>query len=160
MKPGKEIVICSSASFYKQVVEVEQELKEMGYKVVIPLTAGKMKRSGDFRVETYKTWFKDPSNYARKMFLTKHHFNKIAKGDAVLVLNYKKNGIEGYIGGAVLCEIALALHLKKKIYILNPIDKSCSYAEEILGMLPIILEGDLSHIKNDGRRNRTKKIGK
>ena len=73
MKKPMTITICSSASFYKQVIEAEKALKEMGFKVFVPLTAGKMKRSGDFRVETYKTWFKDPDSYKRKTFLTKHH---------------------------------------------------------------------------------------
>ena len=147
-KPGEKIItICSSASFYAQVLEAEDFLKKAGFAVSVPLTANKMKKSGDFRVETYKTWFKNPNDYKRKTFLTKHHFNKIVKGDAVLVLNYEKNGIKGYIGGAVLCEMAIALQFKKKIYVLNPIDKTSSYKEEILAMDPVILNGDLSCIK-------------
>ncbi|MEI7480341.1 MAG: hypothetical protein WCJ59_01820 [bacterium] len=142
----KDIVICSSAAFYKQVLEVEKELKKMGFKVTIPLTAGKMKRSGDFRVETYKTWYKNPNDYKKKTFLTKHHFNKITKGDIVLVLNYEKNGVLGYIGGAVLAEMALALHFGKKIYVLNPLPKSVTYLEELEAMLPVILEGNLKKI--------------
>ena len=140
----KTIVICSSASFYKQVIEVRDILKKMGFKVSTPLTAGKMERTGDFKVETYKTWFADSNAYDRKKFLTKHHFNKIAEGDSVLVLNYEKNGKRGYIGGAVLMEMGIALHLGKKVYILNPVDESVSYKEEILGLLPVILNGDLS----------------
>lgn len=144
---GKIITICSSASFYTQVLEAKDTLKKRGFAVLVPLTANRMKKKGDFRVETYKTWFTNPDDYKRKMFLTKHHFNKIVKGDAILVLNYKKNGIEGYIGGAVLCEMAIALQFKKKIYVLNPIDTACPYKEEILGMAPMILNGDLSRIK-------------
>lgn len=143
----KTIVLCSSASFYKQVIEVRDALKKMGFKVLTPLTAGKMERTGDFKVETYKTWFKDSNSYSRKKFLTKHHFNKIAQGDAVLVLNYEKNGRSGYIGGAVLTEMAIALHFQKPIYILYPINQSIGYKEEILGMLPVILNGDLKLIK-------------
>jgi len=146
-KKKKEIVICSSAAFYRQVLEVEDELKKLGFKVTIPLTAGRMKKSGDFKVESYKTWYKDANDYKEKTFLTKHHFNKIVKGDCVLVLNYEKNGISGYIGGAVLSEMALALHFKKKIYVLNPIPLSLSYTEELFGTLPIILNGDLKLIK-------------
>jgi len=142
-----EIVICSSAAFYPQVIEIEKELKKLGFKVSIPLTANKMKKSGDFRVETYKTWYNNPNDYKQKTFLTKHHFNKIVKGDSILVLNYEKNGISGYIGGAVLAEMALGLHYGKKIYVLNPLPESVSYAEELHGMLPIILNGDLSLIK-------------
>ena len=144
---AKTVVICSSASFYKQVIEVAQTLRKMGFKVAVPLTAGKMERTGDFSVNTYKTWFGDGGqSYSRKNFLTKHHFNKIEKGDIVLVLNYEKNGRPGYIGGAVLSEMAVGLHLGKKIYILNDIDESVSYKEEILGMLPVFLEGKVENI--------------
>lgn len=143
----KGITICSSASFYAQVFEIEKVLKGAGFSVLIPLTANKMKRSGDFRVETYKTWLKNPNDYKRKTFLTKHHFSKVVRGDAILVLNYKKNDIEGYIGGAVLTEMAIALHFKKKIYVLNPIDESHSYKEEILAMNPVILNGNLGLIR-------------
>ncbi|OHA18424.1 MAG: hypothetical protein A2664_00575 [Candidatus Taylorbacteria bacterium RIFCSPHIGHO2_01_FULL_46_22b] len=138
------VTLCSSASFYKQVIEIRDQLKKMGVKVFVPLTAGKMERSGDWQVGTYKTWHKDASQYNRKAFLTMHHFNKIAKGDSILVLNYEKNGKQGYIGGAVLAEMAVAFYLKKKIYILNPIQEEVSYKEEILGMKPVILGGDLS----------------
>ena len=147
-KIKKTIVICSSASFYKQVIEVAQILKKMGFKVAVPLTAGKMERTGDFNVNTYKTWFNDGGNsYSRKTFLTKHHFNKIEKGDVVLVLNYEKNGKPGYIGGAVLAEMAIGLHFGKNIYILNDIDEEVSYKEEILGMLPIFLNGKIENLK-------------
>lgn len=146
-KKKKEIVLCSSAAFYKQMIEVENELKKLGFKVSVPITTNIMKKSGDFKVENYKTWYKNAKDYKRKTFLTKHHFNKIVKGDYILVLNYEKNGTLGYIGGAVLSEMALALYFKKKIYVLNPIPKGLSYEEELYGMLPIIINGDLSLIK-------------
>jgi hypothetical protein len=146
-KAKPEIVICSSTSFYRQALDVEKELKKLGFRVALPLTAGKMKKTGDFNVEHYKTWHKNPNNYDRKAFFTKHHFKKVAKGDITLVLNYNKNGIDGYIGGAVLAEMSLALHYGKKIYILNPIPKGLSYEEELYGTLPVILNGNLGLIK-------------
>jgi len=146
-KIKKTIVICSSASFYSQVVEVQKQLKDLGFKVRVPLTVNKMVKSNDFKVETYKTWMERPEDYKRKAYLTKKHFNEVEKGDVVLILNYKKNGKDGYIGGAVLSEIAIAFYLKKPIYILNPIDESSSFKEELYGMFPVILSGDLSKIK-------------
>jgi len=126
-KKNKTIVICSSASFYKQVIGVQKQLKDLGFKVVVPLTANKMVKSNDFKVETYKTWMERPEDYKRKAYLTKKHFKEIEKGDTILVLNYQKNGKNGYIGGAVLMEMALAFYLKKPIYILNQIDDSSKY---------------------------------
>jgi hypothetical protein len=146
-KLSSVITICSSASFYKQVIEVRDSLKKLGFKVLTPLTAGKMERTGDFKVSTYKTWFNDPKTYKRKAFLTMHHFKKVAEGDSLLVLNYDKNGKQGYIGGAVLAEMAVGFFLKKPIYILNPIQEDVSYKEEILGMGPVVLNGDLNKIR-------------
>ena len=119
----------------------------MGFKVLIPIVASEMEKTKDFRVETYKTWFNNPNDYKRKTFLTKHHFGKVVKGDMTLVLNYEKNGKQGYIGGAVLSEMALAFYFKKPIYILNPIDESSNFKEELYGFMPIILNGDLNKIK-------------
>lgn len=147
IKNKKTIVICSSASFYKQAVEVEEQLKNLGFKVKIPLVANKMKKDGDFNVEKYKTWFNNPNDYKKKAYLTKKHFSEVQKGDIVLVLNYKKNDKDGYIGGAVLNEMAIAFYFKKPIYILNKIDETSSFKEEIYGVLPTIINGDLSKIK-------------
>ena len=146
-KNKKTIVICSSASFYTQVVEMEKQLKSLGFKVKVPFIANKMKKSGDFNVEKYKTWFNNPNDYKRKAYLTRKHFIEIEKGDIILILNYNKNGRDGYIGGAVLGEMAVAFYLKKSIYILNKIDENSSFKEEIYGMLPKIINGELSKIK-------------
>ena len=146
MKRRKSIALCSSASFFKQVLDFERRLKALGFTVKVPHTALKMKRSGDFHVSTYKTWFKDPKNYTRKSWLIKNHFNKIAKSDAVLILNYDKNGVAGYIGGNTLIEAAIAFHYKKPIFILNALSDDLGFKEEILGMQPIFLNGDLSKI--------------
>lgn len=143
----KTIVICSSASFYTQVIEIERQLKSFGFKVKVPFTANKMNKSGDFNVEKYKTWVNNPNDYKRKAYLTRKHFNEIEKGDIVLILNYNKNGRDGYIGGAVLSEMAVAFYFKKPIYILNKIDENSSFKEEIYGMLPKILEDNLLKIK-------------
>jgi len=110
-KYKKIIVICSSASFYSQVVEVQKQLKNLNFKVIVPLIVNKMVKSNDFKVETYKTWMERPEDYKRKAYLTKKHFNEVKKGDVILVLNYKKNGKNGYIGGAVLSEMAVAFFL-------------------------------------------------
>jgi hypothetical protein len=146
-KKNKTIVICSSASFFKQVVEVEEQLKKLSFRVRTPITATKMKLRGDFSIENYKTWERKPWSNKQQSYLTQKHFKEIEKGDITLVLNYKKNGKSGYIGGAVLMEMAITFYLKKPIYVLNPIDESSKYKEEINGMFPKIINGDLSKIK-------------
>lgn len=142
-----KITICSSASFYREVLGIEKKLKELGFKVQIPITANRMKKSGDFNVDNYKIWFKDPRNYKIKTKLTKLHFKKVIDSDAILVLNYEKKGTKGYIGGAVLMEMAIAFQNKKPIYILNPISDGLNIKEEIFALKPIFLNGDLRKIK-------------
>lgn len=146
MKKKKAITICSSAAFFKQALEVEQQLKKLGFAVKLPYTANKMKESGDYLVSTYKPWLNDPKKYARKTWLIKNHLQKVKSGDAVLVLNYEKNGVTGYIGGNTLIEAAIGFHYKKPIYILNPISDELGFKEEVLGMQPIFLNGDLNKI--------------
>jgi len=140
------ITICCSASFYKQALEVQEVLRKRGFSVKIPHTANEMKKTGDFNVETYKTWFQNPKDYAKKAKLMRKHFKKILESDVVLVLNHKKNGVQGYIGGNTLMEMALAFHYKKPIYVLNPVMKSSPIYEEILGMSPIFLSGSLENL--------------
>jgi hypothetical protein len=75
------------------------------------------------------------------------HFDKVEWSDAILVLNYCKNGVDNYIGANTLLEMGLAFHLNKNIYLLNEIPE-LSYKEEILGMFPIVINNDLAKIVN------------
>lgn len=57
-----------------------------------------------------------------------------------------KYGSNNYIGGNVLMEMAIASYLKKHIFILNDIPSESSYVEEIIGLGPIVLRGDLKKL--------------
>lgn len=140
------ITICSSASFCKQVVEIQEELEEMGYEVLVPKTATRMKQSNDFDVTHYKTWFADSDDYHKKAALMRGHLEEIAKADAILVVNEEKHRRPGYIGGNVLMEMALAFWLKLPIYVLNAADPESPFTEEIIGLGSIIIDGDLEKI--------------
>ncbi len=74
------------------------------------------------------------------------NFQLVADADGIVVLNYKKNGIDGYIGTSTLMEIGLAYYLKKKIFLLYPIPhfSSVRWAHEIKIMQPVILHGDFA----------------
>lgn len=144
---GNVIAICSSASFYKDVLRVAADLRKYGFVPVVPLTASKMARNNDFNVKRYKTWFRDPADYKIKTFLMKEHFKEIIASDVVLILNLTKHEMKGYIGGNVLMEMAIAFHYKKSIYIYNNISSKSQFKEEILGMHPVFIDGDLSKIK-------------
>ncbi|KKW12535.1 MAG: hypothetical protein UY50_C0006G0050 [Parcubacteria group bacterium GW2011_GWA2_49_9] len=142
----KTIIICSSASFYRQALEVEKLLRKRGFRALVPFIAKRMKRSGNFEVSTYKTWYANSNDWNKKTALMKRHFKKVLEGDAVLVLNYRKNKTDGYIGGNVLMEMALAFHYKKPIFILHPVTAALPLYEEVMGVQPIFLNGDLRHL--------------
>jgi hypothetical protein len=74
------------------------------------------------------------------------HYEKIDWCDAILAVNHDKRGITGYIGGNTLIEIGVAFYLHKPIYILNSVSSELSYKQEIMGMKPILLNGDVSLI--------------
>ncbi len=142
----KTITICSSANFYKQVNEIKKELEALGYTVLVPQSALKMEASGDYEVSHHKTWFGNADDYDKKAELMRAHFDEVVKGDAVLVVNNEKHGVQNYIGGNVLMEMAIGFHLHKPIYLLNDIPTESPFLEEIVGMGSVPLNGDLRQL--------------
>ncbi len=82
----------------------------------------------------------------KQRFIDKH-IEKIKESDAILIVNYSKNGIEGYIGAHTFLEMAFTYILQKKIYILNNVPNQ-SNTVEIEGLKPIILRGNLNFLKD------------
>lgn len=142
-----KIALCTSAHFFKEAVEIERRLKRLGFKVSMPYTALIMKQTNNYDVGLYKTWFKNPGDYSRKAFLMRNHFRKVVSSDALLVVNLKKNEFDGYIGGNTLAEMVIGFYFRKPIFILNTPTDKLPYTEEILGMRPVFLEGDLTKIR-------------
>ncbi len=145
-----KITICGSVAFQDEALSSKGKLEKLGHEVKLWPTELKNK-TGQLicAKEYYKIRKKAAENekwvWDRKAEAVLEHFDKVAWSDAILVINYDKNGIKGYIGGNTLMEIGLAFFLKKKIYLLNQIPE-LSYKEEILGAKPIILNGDLAKI--------------
>ena len=66
--------------------------------------------------------------------------------DAVLVLNYDKNGYKNYIGGATFLEIYDAFRLGKKIFFVNDLPEGM-LKDELIGFNGLVINGDLTKIK-------------
>ena len=143
----KTIVICCSGNFYKHANEVADELIVKDFKVIVPKTADIMRKSGDYDIDKHKTWYDRPEDFTVKAGKMRKHFEEVAAGDIILVINDEKRGIKGYIGPNGLMEMGLAFYLNKPIYVLNPVGKGMPFYEEVLGMDSIILNGDLGKIK-------------
>lgn len=142
----KTIVVCSSANFYKHACEIADELEAKGYKVIVPETANKMRKSGNYNAADYRVWHKDANEYHQKTRLMDTHFKEIEKGDAILVVNDEKHGQPGYIGSNVLMEIAVAYYLKQPIFVFNKVPEDSRVYEEVIGVGAVILDEDLSKV--------------
>ena len=65
------------------------------------------------------------------------NFKKVIESDAILVVNKRKNGLKGYVGGNTLIEMTVAYLYKKPIFLLQKPDKKLFCYEEIMGLQPI-----------------------
>ena len=140
------LAVCASASFYPQVIAFSYELEKLGIDVVLPKTAQNMKQQGVKNNEAITDWANNPTGYHAKALLIKEHFDEIAGCNAVLVMNYEKHGKQNYIGPNVLMEMAVGFYLKKPLYVLNDCPTDSPLIDEILGLEPIFLKGDIKQI--------------
>lgn len=74
--------------------------------------------------------------------MIRHSEDVIKEMDAVLVLNYDKNGQKNYIGGATFLEIYDAFRLNKKIFFINDIPEGI-LKDELIGFNPTVINGNL-----------------
>ncbi len=131
------IVICASMAFAKEMSEVGLKLRSSGNIVSLPPEIHGYLDPG--------STIPDNAQEKLKLDIIKTYYNKIKECDAILVLNYEKKGVAGYIGANTLIEMAFAYALEKKIFLLHPIPVM-DYADEIKAMKPLIISGDLSNI--------------
>jgi len=145
-----KITICGSIAFFEKMLEVKKELELLGHEVEIPPVEVADENGNMIPVKEYYERRKAETDDAswiwqRKEEAMRLHFEKVEWCDAVLLLNYDKNNIANYIGANTFLELGLAFHLRKKLYLLNGIPE-VSYKEEILGMQPVVIDGDLNKI--------------
>jgi len=134
------IGIIGSMQFTDNMVEARDSLIEKGHEAFITdLHLDMVGRSSD-EIEQIKLQQKKNSD------VIKEFWSKMQGADAVLVLNYEKNGIKNYIGGNTLMEIGFAHVLNQKIFLLNPIPDMPYCKTEIESVKPIILYGKLESI--------------
>ncbi|MBT4722241.1 hypothetical protein HN958_02740 [Candidatus Falkowbacteria bacterium] len=147
-----KITLCLSIKFWQEMLQVQKELESLGYEVLTPPHEVPNDKGEMIPVEEYYRIRKDDSRgneswiWDLKEKAIRAHFEKVAQSDVILVLNYYKKGIRNYIGANTLLEMGLAFWLKKRIYLLNPIPEELDYAEEIKGMMPIVINNDLENL--------------
>jgi hypothetical protein len=153
MNSKLKITICGSIAFYDEMILVKNKLESMGHIVDLPPIEITLNDGSKMSVKKYYEIRKNSENdgddwvWDEKAKAMIGHFKKVEWSDAILVLNCDKNNIPGYIGRNTLIEMGLAFFLNKKIYLYNQVPE-ISYREEILVMKPIIINKDLTKIKN------------
>lgn len=139
-----KITICGSSKFRHEMVEYMEKLESLGHDAVvhehyIRSVNGTMPELME-RVQREHATLKREQNYI------KWYHNAICNSDAILVLNFDKNGIKNYVGGNTLMEIGFAHVNDKKVFLLNPIPETVPYTDEIKAMADVVLAGDLRKI--------------
>lgn len=135
----KIFLICSKR-FYPRVPEIQKELETKGHAITLPnsyddsLAEVRYKELG---TEEHAKWKAD---------MLRHSTSVIDRVDAVLVLNFEKEGVKDYIGGATFLEMYDAFKAGRKIFLFNTIPEGI-LRDEIVGFSPIVINGDLSRIQ-------------
>ncbi len=135
-----KIFIACSKYFYNRIPEIKEELEKAGHIIHLPnsynapMMEENMKKMGK---EEHIKW---------KSEMMKKDDENISPNDSILVLNFEKNNIPNYIGGATFLEIYTAWKMDKKIYFYNSIPELI-FKDELTAINPIIINGDLSKIK-------------
>ena len=137
------ITICGSSTFRIDMVEFKKRLTGLGHEAIVhpvyeELVAGRNPELAE-RIKH------EHANVKREGDFIRWYYNSIVGSDAILVLNFDKNGIQNYVGGNTLMEMGYAHVHDKKIFLLNPVP-NISYSDEIFAMDPVILNGNLKRI--------------
>lgn len=134
----KSILIICSKSFYHKIEEIKKVLEQMQINVELP---------NCYDTPSLENEIRGTSEHAKfKKDMYKRSEEVISKVDAVLVLNFEKNGVSNYIGGATFLEMYDAFRMNKKIYLYNDIPEGM-LKDEIIGFSPIYINQNLEKIK-------------
>jgi len=141
-----KIAICGSLDFTEEIRTLADALEARGFEVEIPPTS-RLILEGELTVEQIKAEKATGtfSERATKVDAIRRYWKIIQRADAVLIANYDKKGVKGYVGGNTFLEVGFAHVLNKQIYLLNPIPEMM-YTDEIKTMQPVVINGDISKI--------------
>jgi hypothetical protein len=135
-----KIAVCGSMTFSPEMVEIRRKLRELGHEVTLP----------DFtehyaNLDSRNSMHVESAHNKVEYDLIRGYFEVIKQHEAILVYNHSKNGIENYVGGNTLIEMAFAHVLNKRIFMYNPIPEM-QYKDELEAMQPKVIRRDLRKI--------------
>ena len=132
----QRICICGSMTFIDEMEMLATDLSKMGYQVDTPV-----------REEQSLDWqaLSEEQALSLKRSFIDGHLSKIKQADLVLVANYPKHGVSGYIGANTLMEAAFAHATGTSVAYLHPLgDQPCRL--EALSISSNVIANKLSAI--------------
>jgi hypothetical protein len=134
----KIFLICSKA-FYSKIPPIQATLEAAGHEIILPHSYDNPNSEKEIREQGSEAH----AAFKSKLFKASRDF--IGEMDAVLALNFDKNGQKNYIGGSTFIELYEAFMQGKKIYLYHDIPEGMLF-DEISGFSPVIINEDLSKI--------------
>ena len=131
-------------AFAKKMIIAKQELEKRSHTVFI------LEGTEDYangQIDKNKIGGSEGAKRKMANDLIRKHCHLIDNSDAILVLNYEKNGIQNYIGGNSFLEVGYAHIVGKKIFLINEIPDIELIRQEIEAIQPAIINGNLNLIR-------------
>lgn len=142
------IALCGSTNFYDSMEDIQGKLIKLGHTALHPKDTAKAFDPSLAKSYINPAHKNDLGMEARikKNKLMTAHMVAIDKSDAILVVNLEKNNQQNYIGGNTFLEMGFAFAYGKKIFVYNELPEYSPLIDEISGLLPIVIKGDLGAI--------------
>lgn len=134
------IGVVGSLQFAEKLLEVRNQLNELGHDAYVSDLIE------PFVGLTEEARTKLDQEQKQNDDVIREFWKKMHGGDALLVVNVTKRGIEHYIGGNAFLEMGFAHVLGQKIFLWNPIPEIPNYQFEMEAMRPVVINGDLEKI--------------
>lgn len=143
-----KIVICGSSTFKEKMLEYRDKLRNLGHEPIVHHHYEAYVAGTDESVKAIVRRVESGEHAAikKEQGYIKWYHQAILDSDAILVLNFDKNGIKNYIGGNTLMEIGFAYVNNKKVFLLHPVPQGVAYVDEIEAMVDNILQDNLHNI--------------
>lgn len=135
-----KLFLCASKYNYHKIPPIAKQLRKMGHILTMP-----NKYRDPFLEERVKAESKEKHIQVKRKFL-KLQVKKVLRNDAVLILNFEKNGQMNYLGGSTFLEMYEAFKAKKKLFLYNPIPEGM-LRDEITAFNPLVINGNLDLVK-------------
>lgn len=138
-----KLMISGSMTFVHDMQDLQTKLEKLGHTVCLPIGIEPHLTDPSYQDDLDRN---TPELIEKDIM--RQNFKQIEMQDGIIVLNKKKNGIEGYMGTSMLMEMAIAHFLGKKIFVLYAIPhyKNHRWAHEVTIMQPIFLNENLRKI--------------